>query len=91
MLTSRYFTLNDIEMIVKAFFRFMDDGFSLWPSHLDINIFTQALNSLHPSIKFTVEHSKSELINNSPSTKFRKLNFLDITIILHSDGTIETD
>ena len=77
------FTPEEIAMILKAFMRYVDDGFVFWPVDLDMEIFISMLNSLHPSIKYTVERGVIE--NDSES-----LNFLDIKVTLHGHRTIET-
>ena len=62
----------------------MDDGFLIWPLHLNFNLFMNSLNNLHPAIKYT--HEKANIQESSQS-----LNFLDVTVILKSDKSIETD
>ena len=62
----------------------MDDGFLIWPISLDVNIFISILNNLHPNIKLTVERGK--FIRDK-----QELNMLDIKVILHNSGTIDTD
>ena len=66
----------------------MDDGFVFWPKHLDLNSFSICLNNLHPAIKYTFEKAKV-IVENSESCQV--INFLDISVILHSDRTIVTD
>ena len=73
---------------IEYFFRFMDDGFSPWPDDADINIIINLLNDLHPSIKFTLEAAAKSVTDGVVT---QKLNFLDITIIWHETGHIETD
>ena len=70
------------------FCRYLDDGFILWPSELDINTFITLLNDLNPSIKFTVERGTHTTENNNTS---EKINFLDILIILKNSRIIQTD
>ena len=43
---------------------------------------------MHPAIKYTFEKAKV-IIGNSESSQM--INFIDVSFILHSDGTIETD
>ena len=62
----------------------MDDGFLIWPLHLNFNLFMNSLNNLHPAIKYA--HEKANIQESSQS-----LNFLDVTVILKSDKSIETD
>ena len=80
----RYFNTEDIAIIQEAYDRFMDDGFLLWPHHLDIKTFITILNSLHPNIQFTMETGK--LTGNT-----QKLVMLDILVILHDNRRVETE
>ena len=43
---------------------------------------------MHPAIKYTFEKT-NVIVENSESCQV--LNFLDVSVILHSDHTIETD
>ena len=79
-----HFNQEQIAMIVKAFLRYVDDGFIFWPVMLDINIFIRILNNLHPNIKYTVERG----ISNETS---ESINFLDIKVTLHALRNIETE
>ena len=74
------------DRILMHFYRYIDDGITPWPSDLDFDDFMSCLNSLNPCIKYTSEAASIDEINNLQS-----LNFLDISIILHASGTIETD
>ena len=80
----RYFTQEECAIIQQAYDRFMDDGFLIWPISLDVNIFISILNNLHPNIKLTVERGKF-------TRDKQELNMLDIKVILHNSGTIDTD
>lgn len=71
-------------MIKKAFKRYVDDGFILWPSLLDIDILIDILNKLHKSIKYTVEKGN---IDGTTQT----INMLDVKVILHQNTRIETE
>ena len=55
--------------------RYVDDTFTLFKSRDDADNFLQHINSLHPNIKFTIEHEQ----NN-------KLAFLDILITRTNQG-----
>ena len=48
----------------------------------------KCLNNLHPSIEYTLEPAIRTIINGE---SVQVLNFLDIAIIVHADGNIETD
>ena len=84
----RYFSPNDCTWILKLLLRYIDDGFIPWPRRLNLDSFVEAINSLHPSIKFTIERSMRECRNGQCA---QILNFLDIMIILYESGVIETD
>ena len=66
----------------------MDDGFIFWSKHLDFNSFSICLNNLHPAIKYTFEKAKV-IVENLESCQV--INFQDVSVILHSHRTIETD
>ena len=83
-----HFTPSDVKLIEEFYSRFMDDGFTLLPKSVDPQKFLECLNSLHPSIRFTLESATVLRING---VQVQKLNFLDITIILLEDGTLQTD
>ena len=68
----------------------MNDGFVLWSKNANIDVFTELLDELHPSLKFTVEKGKSSCEQNFDAF-VRVSNFLDISIILHHNGWLETD
>ena len=62
-----------------TWWRYLDDVFMIWTEGLDhLKIFVDYLNNIHPTIKFTSNHS----LTNVP--------FLDVMVSLHN-GTIETD
>ena len=59
--------------------RFIDDIFMIWTHSLDdLQTFTTYLNNIHPTIKFTSNHS------------FTSIPFLDVSVSL-CNGTITTD
>ena len=66
----------------------MEDGQSLLPKSVNCDQFLFCLNNLHPSIVLTLESAK---VVKQDGKTMQVLDFLDITIILHSNGKIETD
>ena len=80
----RMYTDEEVLLIRKAYKRYVDDGILLWPKRCDVDKFIQALNSLNEYIKFTVERG-------APEKNTYIITFLDIRIILHQDGRIETE
>ena len=52
-----------------VWWRYIDDIFMLWEhGEKELKAFLEALNSCHPTIKFTAEYSKE------------KINFLDVSV-----------
>ena len=63
-----------------VWFRYIDDIFLIWThTKEDLSEFIVHANSLHPTIKFTSEHSTSQV------------PFLDVLVKLTPDNTLETD
>ena len=84
----RHFNNEQCNYLKEHFKRYMDDGFSPIRSDIDIDLFLHCLNSQHPNIKYTEEIAT--FVKNKDE-KYQKLNFLDITVILHDNNSIETD
>ena len=84
----KYFSNEECLLIKEFFKRYMDDGFIFWPKHLDFNSFSFYLNNLHPAIKYTFKKAKV-IVENSESCQL--INFLDVSVILHFQSTIETN
>ena len=68
----------------------MDDEFLPWPKSLDINSFSKIINNLEENLEFTIDTSKLH-INNKNDKKNQKLDFLDVTVMLDTEGKITTD
>ena len=66
----------------------MDHGFIFWPKHVDFNSFSISLNNLHPAIQYTFEKAKV-IVQISASCQV--INFLDVSVILYPDHTVEID
>ena len=86
---SDHFPLSTCTIIKSNLLRYIDDGFIICPKSLDINLLKDVLNNLHPNINFTFD--LANVITLQDGTVVKKLNFLDITIILHPSGKIDTD
>ena len=71
------------------FLRYIDDGFLLWPSVLDIDVLIKILNNLNHNISFTVQSSIIEVSEGDKQVEC--IDFLDIHIILLNHNVIETD
>ena len=83
-----YFNANLCKLIISLYFRFMDDGIIFLPKEIDIKTFENILQGLHPDIKFTLEEADSVSLRN---LLYQMLAFLDINVILHETGKLETD
>ena len=79
----RMYSAEDAALIKEMFKRYVDDGFILWPTHLDVEKFIAALNQLNKSIRWTVIRG---LIEEGKQTN----TFLDIKVIKHPDNSLET-
>ena len=44
-----HFQPEEIELIIRAFLRYVDDGFMFWPVFLDITVFIDILDQLDPT------------------------------------------
>ena len=86
----KYFNNSEIDLMKKNFKCFMDDGILIWPNFLNFEHFQLCLNNLHQNIEFTFEKARFVTAENGEILQI--LNFLDITIIYHSNTrTFETD
>ena len=81
----RHFPPTYVEIIIKWFMRYIDDGFIMWPKILDIKVFISILGNLHPQIKFTIEAAKIA------SEDAQELPFLDVLVILAQLRVFSTD
>ena len=72
----KYFDNQSCDYIKHNYLRYMDDRYIALPENINSEIFKNALNKLHPAIKFTMEEGKSI------SEHEESLHFLDIEIIL---------
>ena len=70
----------------------MNHCFLPWPKNENIDVFIDVffLDELHPSLKFTIGKGKSSCKQNF-DTSVEALIFLDVSIILHQNGQLETD
>ena len=82
------FTPSECERIIEWFYRFMDDGTSIFPLECSKEVLLELLNSMHPSIRYTVDE---------PDTKsygeriVQILIFLSILLHLDDEGNIWTN
>ena len=59
-----------------------------YPPSIECDTLVNWLNNLHPAIEYLLEPAIRTVINGE---SVQILNFLNITVILHDDGTIEAD
>ena len=71
--------LRKAESKPYLWWRYIDDIFSLWEhGEQKLNSFIDNINKMHPTIKFTVDWSRTSM------------NFLDVRVSI-AEGVIETD
>ena len=80
------FPHDNCKLIDELFKRYIDDGFLPWHSALDLSVLKDVLNNAHPNIKFTAGPAKFDNFS-----KTLVINFLDITVLLHRNGYVQTD
>ena len=75
--------------MIELYKRYMDDWIVPLPSTVDINVFESILQGLDSSIEFILEKAMESKLAGGGNCKI--LNFLDVVVILHEDGKVETD
>ena len=78
----------DVTKVKLSYKRYMDDGIVFLPTNMEKEDFLKYLNAMNPSIIFTLEITEQILWNNG---RVEKVDFLNLTIIMHENGYIETD
>ena len=84
----RYFNVDQCSWIQENYKRYMDDGFLPLLKSINLELFMECLNSLHPMINFTYETAK---FTKNNTNVVQTLNFLDVTVILDDNNSISTD
>ena len=84
---STHFGFPFCDLITRMFLRYIDDGFLLWPSVLDIDVLIKIVNNLNHNISFTVQSGIIEVSEGDKQVE----DFLDIHVILINHNVIETD
>ena len=81
-----HFKPDEIELIIRAFLRYVDDGFMFWPVFLNITVFINLLDQLDPTgrLKYTVVKG---VLENGAQTNV----FMDIKVLLHHHRLVETE
>ena len=83
-----HFPMSTVERIVNNFYRFVDDGITAPPDIIQPNNFLNILNSMNPSIQYTMTIQTPTTVRGED---FKKINFLSIKILSSEDGEIKTD
>ena len=76
------------QIIIDYFFRFMDDGTTLLPEHVTLDVFLGLLNSMDPSIRWTI--TRAEFCEEDGDSA-QRLVFLSLILFLSTVGKIWTD
>ena len=76
------------KVIEESFFRFVDDGINAIPNSIDDEHFQGTLNSMDPSIQFTVTRPSATKLNGRSA---ELNNFLSLKVYKTSTGKIVTD
>ena len=84
----KHFPRDIVELIIEWFLRYIDDGFILWPKGLLIDALLTLLNSLNPSIQFTLERARRYMKGNQ---HYQELAFLDILVMVINFMKLTTD
>ncbi len=84
----KHFAPPIVELLIRWFLRYIDDGFVLWPCFCNINTFFQLLNSLNQHIQFTLEKSTKYY---SDGHHVQELAFLDVLVIVRNHRVFSTD
>ena len=82
------FTEEICKQIEDAYYRYMDDGITPLPKEVDISVFKEILNNLHPGISFTVEQAVEVLIDG---LKVQQISYMDINVMVLPSGIVQTD
>ena len=85
----RLFSSTTVELLIRWFLRYIDDGFILWPKGEPIEAFINLLNNLNQSIKFTLVKSKKYY--NKDGDLIQELAFLDVLVIVINYKKFTTD
>ena len=80
--------IND-ENPIKFLKRFLDDVFLVWRGSCELlHKFVTELNSLHPSIKFTMTHTKPDATSSCDCPTLTSLPFLDTSCYIENNKII---
>ena len=88
VLLPQYFQTPILEKIIDLFFRFVDDGITNLPNEVIANTFLNILNSMDPSIQWTITISTPTTVRG---LEYEKNVFLSVKLLASKDGEIQTD
>ena len=83
------FSTSAATYVEENYKRYMDDGITPLPPEISAEDFLSILLSLDRDIKFTLE--EAEQVRGPNGIIYQRLSHLDVLIILHSSGVVETD
>ena len=84
-LIPRNFDAETSKMIIDFLMRYIDDDILVLPEIVSSERFLEVLNSMDPSIQFTVTEAMAHVIDN---IRYKCTNFLSIRVLQESDGTV---
>ena len=85
----QYFEPSICDFLIRLYFRYMDDGIVAIPKSVDVTVFIGILQNLDEDINFTFE--VAQLIDLQNGEWYRFLSYLDVALIHHMNGDVETD
>lgn len=87
-LMPRYFDTDARKLILDFFMRYIDDGIMVLPKSISTETFLEVINSMHPSIQYTVSTDVRHPIDG---IVYMCTNFLSIKVLVGPNGTVEFD
>ena len=87
-LLPKFFKSPILEQIIEHYFRFVDDGIIVLPNDFPAEKFLEILNSMHPSIQFTITKSTTTTVKGK---EYKTINFLSVKVLTSPNGELLTD
>ena len=84
-LIPRNFDAETSKMIIEFLMRYIDDGILVLPQFVSSEKFLEVLNSMDPSIQFTITTAVARMID---SIRYKCTTFLSIRVLQESDGAV---
>ena len=76
------------QLIIRLFLRYIDDGIIVLPKSVSVGRFLKIMNSMHPSIQYTIALDLLQIIDGAT---YRGTNFLSIKVLVDTTGTVKFD